>query len=319
MKTRILTQSQVRDLLSMDQVVPAIEKAFRAHARGETLMPSKVFLDLESYDGDFQAMPAYLAGSAGVKWVSLHPKNPERFGLPAVLAVYVLTDPTTAQTLAILDATWLTAVRTGAAAAVASKHLADPKPQSIGFVGCGVQARTMLEALRVVYPEVEVLAADRSQTAAERLADAAGGRVVPIHEAAGAAIVCTATPAREPVIRANWISPGAHINAMGADAPGKQELDSEVLERALIVVDDYEQAIDGGEVNVPLHERLLSVDDIHGTLGEVITGRCSGRSDENEITLFDSTGLAVQDVAVARLVYDEAEKQEVGNLVDLTA
>lgn len=319
MKTRILTQSEVRSLLSMAAAVPAVEAAFAAHGRGETQMPVKVYLDLPRLDGDFRAMPAYFDGSAGVKWVNAHPHNPERFGLPTVMGTYILSDPASARPLAILDATYLTAARTGAAAAVAAKHLARPRPRSIGFVGCGVQARTMLAALRTLYDGFEVLGADRAAAAAERFAAEVGGRAVSIEEAAGCDIVNTATPSRLPVVRRDWIRPGAHINAMGADAHGKQELEGAILLDAKVVVDDWEQAGESGEVNVPLEQGLFEADHIHATLGAICAGLKTGRANEEEITVFDSTGLAVQDVAIARLVYARAEEQDSGLTVDLQA
>lgn len=316
--TIVLTQSDVRSLVDMAEAVPAIEAAFAAHGRGDTQMPVKVYLDLPEFDGDFRAMPAYLDGSAGVKWVNAHPRNPERHGLPAVLGTYILSDPTTALPLAVMDATLLTAVRTGAAAAVASRHLARPDARSVGFVGCGVQARTMLAALRVVLDELEVVGADRSAEAAEAFAAEAGGRVGSVEEAAGCDIVCTATPSRRPVVERQWVRPGAHVNAMGADAHGKQELDPAILLDARVVVDDRDQAGESGEVNVPLHDGTLSRDAIHATLGEVVAGSRPGRESAEQITVFDSTGLAVQDVALARLVYERARERGVGLEVTLT-
>lgn len=313
--TLVLTQSDVRELVDMAAAVPAIEAAFAAHGRGDTQMPVKVYLDLPQYDGDFRAMPAYFDGSAGVKWVNAHPNNPERHGLPSVLGMYILSDPSTALPLAVMDATLLTAVRTGAAAGVASRHLARPDSATVGFVGCGVQARTLLAAIRVVFPDVEVVGADASESAAAAFAEEVGGRTGSLEEAAGCDIVCTATPVREPVVRREWIRPGTHINAMGADAHGKQELESQVCVDARVVLDDWDQATESGEVNVPLDQGVLTRDAIHAALGEVVAGRAGGRQSDDEITLFDSTGLAVQDVALARLVHERASERGVGREV----
>ena len=228
-KTLVLTQADVRSLAEMAPAVAAIEDAFAAHGRNETQMPVKVYLDLPQYDGDFRAMPAYFGDSAGVKWVNAHPHNPERHGLPSVLGMYILSDPATALPLAVMDATLLTAIRTGAAAAVASKYLARPDSRSVGFVGSGVQARTLLSALRVVFDDLEVVAADASAEAAERFAAESEGTAGNLADAAGCDIVCTATPVRDPIVRREWINPGSHINAMGADAHGKQELATQIL------------------------------------------------------------------------------------------
>ncbi len=317
MDTLILTQRTIRSLITMDQVVPAVERAFLAHGRGQALMPPKVYIDLPQHGGDFRAMPAYLDGAAGLKWVNSHPQNPARHGLPSVMGVYILSDPETARPLAVMDATWLTALRTGAAGAVASKYLALGQPRSLGFVGCGVQARVLYEAHRVIYGDsLDLYMADASPAAAEAFAGEAGGDAVSVARAAACDIVCTTTPARAPVVQRGWIAPGAHINAMGADGHGKQELDPAILRAAKVVIDDREQAVHSGEINVPLATGELRIEDIHATLGEVVAGTKAGRIG-SEITVFDSTGLAIQDVAVAQVIYELAQKRGVGQKVDL--
>lgn len=316
MSTLLLTAKDLRLLYTVELGLKAVERAFSAHGKGEVLMPPKLYLPLPKYDGDFRAMPAYLDGAAGVKWVNAHPKNPEKHRLPTVRALYILSDPDTASPLAILDGTLLTAWRTGAAGGVASKYLAGKSPKTLGLVGCGVQARVLIDAHRAIFGGgLELLLADASEAAARALQAEKGGRVVPVQEAAGADIVCTATPARAPVVKRAWVRPGAHINAMGADAPGKQELEPSILTGAKVLVDDLEQALHSGEVNVPLHEGLLKAEQVHGTLGEVIAGKKPGRAGD-EVTVFDSTGLAVQDVALAKALYDAARARGVGQVVD---
>jgi alanine dehydrogenase len=318
MKTRILTQSEVQRLIPIDQAVAAVELAFAAHGRGETQMPPKVYLDLPRFDGDFRAMPAYFDGAAGIKWVNAHPHNMERHQMPAIMATYVLSDPSSGAPLAIMDATFLTAARTGAAAAVATRHLARRGARTVGFVGCGVQAHTMYAALGVVLESFEVLAYDRNEENARRfVADIGKGRVGTLPEVAGCDVLCTATPSRVPVVLRDWIRPGAHINAMGADAQGKQELEAAILLAARVVVDDWEQAGHSGEVNVPLAQGVLEPDDIYGTLGTICAGLKEGRMTDDEITVFDSTGLAVQDVALARVAFRRAQEEGVGIEVDL--
>lgn len=317
METLILTQRTIRSLITMDQVVPAVERAFLAHGRGRALMPPKVYIDLPQHGGDFRAMPAYLDGAVGLKWVNSHPHNPARHGLPSVMGVYVLSDPETARPLAIMDATWLTALRTGAAGAVASKYLALGQPRSLGFVGCGVQARVLYEAHRVIYGDsLDLYMADANPAAAEAFAAEAGGEAVGVARAAACDIVCTTTPARAPVVQRAWLAPGAHINAMGADGHGKQEIDPEILRAAKVVIDDRDQAVHSGEINVPLAAGELRIEDIHATLGEVVAGTRAGRMG-SEITVFDSTGLAIQDVAVAQAIYELAQKRGVGQKIDL--
>jgi ornithine cyclodeaminase/alanine dehydrogenase len=303
-------------VLSMEIAIPAVERAFAAHGRGEAVMPPKLYLPLEKYAGDFRAMPSLLGDVAGVKWVNMHPENPKRFNLPSVMGVYILSDPETAFPLSVMDGTRLTAFRTGAAAAVASKHLAVKSPATIGFIGCGVQARHLLAAHRAVYTGFRAIMADASAEAAEKFAKEAGGFTATMDQAGSCDIICTATPARTPVLFRSYVGISTHINAMGADAPGKQELDPRLLQDAVVVLDDMAQATESGEVNVPLHTGAYLRRQIYGTLGEIVAGKKPGRTG-TEITIFDSTGLAIQDLALARVVFEEARKRGLGIEVDL--
>lgn len=316
MKTLILTRSEVEALATMELAVAAVEAAFGAFGRGEASMPPKVYLPIDDHDGDFRAMPARLGSSAGIKWVNVHKYNRERHGMPTVMGVYVLSDPANAFPLAVMDGTSLTALRTGAAAGVASKHLVSVAPRTIAFIGCGVQARTLHGAHRVVFREFETLAYDKSPEMAAEFAHETGGRVVSLETAASADIVCTATPSRVPFVEPGWVTRGAHINAMGADAPGKQELSIGVLRAAEIYIDDIHQAEGSGEINVPLSRGELAIDDLAGTLGEVVAGVLP-KPAAGVTTVFDSTGLAIQDLALARAIYDHACDRGVGTEIDL--
>lgn len=316
MKTLILTRSEVEALATMELAVAAVEAAFGAFGRGEASMPPKVYLPIDDHDGDFRAMPARLGSSAGIKWVNVHKYNRERHGMPTVMGVYVLSDPANAFPLAVMDGTSLTALRTGAAAGVASKYLVSAAPRTIAFIGCGAQARTLHGAHRVVFREFETLAHDKSPERAAELARETGGRVVSLESAASADIVCTATPSRVPFVEPGWVTRGAHINAMGADAPGKQELSIGVLRAAEIYIDDIHQAEGSGEINVPLSRGELAIDDLAGTLGEVVAGVLP-KPAAGVTTVFDSTGLAIQDLALARAIYDAARDRGVGTEIDL--
>lgn len=321
--TRILVRSDLDGLAPMADVVEAVEAAFVAHARDQTQMPPKVYLEFPEHDGDLRAMPSAMAGSAGVKWVNSHPQNPQRHGLPAVMGVYILSDPATARPLAILDGTLLTALRTGAAAAVASRHLAREPVSSMGFVGCGVQARFLLSAHRAVFGDTfECLCADRRPETAEAFAkevEALGlaARATSVQVAAGADVVNTATPGASVAVESDWIAPHAHVNAMGADAPGKQELASELLPRAQIIIDEKYQATHSGEINVALSKGVIEEKDLAGTLGQICLGYIE--VERSQRTIFDSTGLAVQDLAVARLLWQRAEAANVGLSLDLSS
>ncbi|MEE9217835.1 MAG: alanine dehydrogenase [Acidobacteriota bacterium] len=321
----VLARRDIESVMSFGDAIDAVEEAFREHGLGRATMPAKVYLDLPEYSGDFRAMPAYLPNLkvAGLKWVNSHPGNRSR-GLPSVMAVMILSDPETALPLALLGATYLTLVRTGAGGGVAARKLARPDSWRLGLVGCGVQARAQTEALRRVLPLREAWLHDVRRETAEALAKDMRSWGITIHLAASARecveaadVVVTATPARHPVVEAEWVKPGTHINAIGADAPGKQELESKLLTRARVIVDDREQAFHGGEVNVPLKEGLLLREQIHATLGEVVAGKKPGRENDEQITIFDSTGLAIQDLAVSRLAYDRCRERGLGTKVDL--
>jgi len=329
-KTLILTRREVAALLQPADAVVAVERAFALHGSGATRMPPKVYLPLPEFDGDFRAMPVFIPHldvggntrpAAGVKWINAHPRNPERHGLPSVVGVFILSDPETAHPLAIMDATWMTSLRTGAAAAVATKHLARDGASTLGVIGCGAQARSVIRchaALRH-WSEIRLfdVRADLAQAVAADLPELPCRVVDAASAAAAAEVVCTMTPSRTPVVHAEHVRGGTHVNALGADAPGKQELEVEILCRSRVFLDDNEQARESGEVNVSLHDGRLPPDVIVGTLGEVVAGRLRGRTAETDITIFDSTGLAVQDLAVAALVYARACSQGVGQSVAL--
>jgi len=301
-------------------MIEAVEAAFAAYERGDARMPAKSYIDLPQHGGDFRSMPAYIGAedweAAGHKWVNSHPHNPDRHDLPTVMAVMVYSDPATAFPLALLDGTTLTRLRTGAAAAVATDHLAVVDADSLGLVGAGVQSYQQLEAIAEVRPIREVVVADVDGRAIERFVDRFGDRFDvhrgSIAEAAACDVVSTTTPVEEPNVSREVVGDRTHLNAMGADAPGKHELADELLAAATIVIDDYEQCTHSGEINVPWGAGLLDDDDIHAELGAVVTGVVPGRTESTGITVFDSTGLAIQDVAAAHVVYEHAADRATG-------
>ena len=315
-KLALLSRGDIKELLSMGETLEAVERAFKLQAQGKTIMPPKLYLDLPEHGGDFRAMPTYIDGSAGIKWVSCYPQN-SRHNLPLVVATIILCDPDTGCPLAIMDGTYITSMRTGAAGGVAVKFLARRDSSIIGMIGAGVQARTQLLAINEVLPrieEVKVFDLDRvvSQRCAEEMGTKLGTRVFAvktIDEAAEADVVVTTTPSTKPIVKKQYIRPGTHINAIGADAAGKQELEADVLRDAKVVIDDIRQASHSGEINVPLSQGLIKAEEIYGTLGEVVAGMKKGREDDKEITIFDSTGLAIQDIICAKLVYNKAKER----------
>ncbi len=259
-------------------------------------------------------MPAYIHGQgfniAGTKSVNVHPKN-HNFNLPTVMAVITLTDPKTGFPLALLDGTYITNMRTGAAGALAVHLLCRKNAVAAGFVGCGVQARTQLACIMEVR-KLEAIKVwrrtSRSDSArgfcdwAEKLYKLETVISSDIDDiTTNVDILITTTSSRKPLV--NEVSPGTHINAIGADAEGKQEVNPKILKQARLIIDDWAQACHSGEINVPLKRRQLFKKHIHGTLGEIAAGKKDGRTSDEEITIFDSTGLAIQDVSCAYTVY----------------
>jgi alanine dehydrogenase len=209
-----------------------------------------------------------------------------------------------------MDATDITAYRTGAAAAIAARYLARRDAHTMGIVGAGRQAKTQLLAHAALFDLKEVRVFDLREGAVTKFIKSVPDypvRAASLAETAAADIICTITTARQPFLKREWLSPGAHINAIGADAAGKEELEPAVLSGAIVVVDDLEQASHGGEINVPVRDGRFRIEDVYATLGEIVTGKKPGRQSDTEMTVFDATGLAIQDIAVARLVYQKAK------------
>jgi alanine dehydrogenase len=330
MRVLLLTESEIKPLLSMSEVMEAVEEAFREKALGYVQMPPKVYLTYEEYEGDLRVMPSYLErlGVSAVKVVNSHSQNPRRFNLPTVMAIIILVDPKSGAPLSIMNGTWITAMRTGAAGGVAAKYLARQNPKRIGLVGAGTQARTQLMALLGLYGRLgEVRVWSRSRESREKYASEMrslyGDRaeVIPVETVKDAVvdadIIVTTTPSRKPLVMDDWVSEGTHITCIGADAPGKEELDPAILKRARIFVDDWKQGSHSGEINVPLAKGIITEEDVVGELGEVVAGLKPGRTSLEEITVFTSTGLAVQDAVTAKLVYEKALAKNVGRWIDL--
>ena len=321
----VLTGSQVMQVLDMDLALTSAEEAFRAYGEGRVNMPPKAYLTLAQ--GDFRAMygEIFLPRDhiCGLKWVNVHPGNPAR-GLLTVMAKIILNDPDTGLEFADLDGTHITDYRTGAAGGIAVKYLARPDATRLGLIGAGAQARTQVAAILKVRSIQEIVVFDRhqqhSQALAEELVATYGMEARAAGEVAeavmGLDIVVTTTPSRTPVVAREWVSPGTHINAIGADAAGKQELAPAILSAAKVVVDDWAQASHSGEINVALAQGELTPEQIYGSLGDIVAGKKPGRVTPEEITVFDSTGLIIQDLALGLAVYRRAQARGLGEEKD---
>jgi alanine dehydrogenase len=239
-----------------------------------------------------------------------------------------MIDPKSGAPIAIMGGTGITDICTGAAGGVAAKYLARKDSRIVGLVGAGAQARTQLMALCTLYESLEeVRVWSRTKETRKAFTDVMRpvctniSRLVPVEQAEnavrGADIVVTTTPSTVPVVLNDWVSQGMHINCIGADEPARQELDSAILKGAKIVVDDLEQASHGGEINVPLKQGIIKPKDVWGEIGEIVAGVKKGRTSSDEITVFASTGLAIQDAVTANIAYKKALAQRMGQFIDI--
>jgi ornithine cyclodeaminase/alanine dehydrogenase-like protein (mu-crystallin family) len=302
----VFATRHVYTALPPDEAVEAVRVAFVEHARGAWQMPSKVYVDSPP-DGDFRAMPASGGGYAVLKWVTSFPGNPAR-GLPTVTGVVLLSDARTGELLAVLDAASVTAVRTGAAAVLAAETLARAGAGRAGIVGCGVNGRAAAGTFLARGREV-LLADARPEAAAGAAGELGSGAAAgSLAEALACDVVVTVTPGREPVLRRGALSAGQHVSLMGADGPGKAEAQIEELLRYRVVCDEWAQASHNGEIAHAVAAGRLGRGDV-AELGRVLLGEQPGRRSDDEITAFDSTGLAVQDLAVAAAILHRWREQ----------
>jgi alanine dehydrogenase len=296
----VLDANAVLAAVSPAEAIERTRLAFERHAVGEWAMPPKVYLDSPP-NGDFRAMPARGDGFALLKWVTSFPRNSER-GLPVVTGALLLSDAGTGELRAIMDCASITSLRTGAAAAVSAQVLAADGARSVGLIGCGVNGAWAARCLAAAGYEPGVCADARPEPA-EALAAELGWRAGARSEAAAQDLVVTVTPAQQPVILASDLRPGQHLAVLGADARGKAEVELPALDRCRLFCDEWQQAASGGELAGAVAAGVVSRDGVT-QLGDVIAGRSEGRRSAKEITMFDSTGLAIQDLAIAIAVYD---------------
>jgi alanine dehydrogenase len=292
-----LDEAAVSRLLRMEEVIPTMERALADFSSGKVVQPTRVMVPVAEHQGFFGLMPAYYAGDAlGVKLVAFYPQNQ---GIPTHHATILLFKPETGEPLVSMDGRLITEVRTAAVSAIATNYLAQSDASVLAIIGSGVQARSHLEALRLVrqFEEVRVWSPHHAEDFARRFDVRAAASA---EEAVrGADVIVTATTSKTPVLSGEWLSPGVHINALGAPRPDWRELDDETLRRAQVYVDSREAALkESGDV--------LAAGQIFAEVGEVVVGAKPGRQAAEEFTLFKSLGLAVEDVATADLIYRKA-------------
>ena len=321
-KTLILSRSDMMGLLTPAEYVGCVEHAFRMHGLGRVYMEPKGHIVLDRYKGEWEVMPSYIEEpeAAACKWVSIREDN-TKYELPAVFSILVYTHPETGFPLAICDGSYHTLMRTGASAAVSAKWLARRDSRVLAIIGTGSVAQGTLATCDAVFEWREVRVWSRTQASLDRFLQSERpkfphltieGSIDLERAVRGADVVVTGTHARGWIVDDAWVKPGAHIAALGADLAGEQELHPAILQRARIFVDDIRQCVPDGEINVALREGLIAEGDVAGEIGKVICGELEGRQSDEQITVFDSTGIALQDSATVPLEYERAIAAGVG-------
>jgi alanine dehydrogenase len=317
----LLTSREIQTLLTLDECIAAVERAFRLYGEGKAVPPA--VLSLHAHNGGFHVKAGLLdleRSYFGAKVNGNFPENETRFGLPTIQGVIVLCDAGNGTLLAIMDSREITALRTGAATAVAAKYLARRDSRIVTICGCGVQGRVQLKSLCRLFPFQTVFAYDqRAKLAAQfalELAFELKIPVTPVVDLAGAVLqsdICvTCTSSQQPLLDFGAVSPGTFIAAIGADNPQKQEIHPSLMQNSKVVCDILEQCAVMGDLHHALEASVVKRADVHAELGEVVAGRKPGRESDDEIIVFDSTGMALQDVAAAAFVFEKAQRRGSG-------
>lgn len=327
MRTLFVNQVQVEQILTMPACIDVMQDAFAALARGEATMPLRTFMWMPDKSGLLASMPSHLTGlnAIGLKAITVFPGN-EGTEFDSHIGVVLLFGAKHGELLAIMDATSITAIRTAAVSGLATRLLAREDAGDLAILGSGTQARTHLEAMRAVRKlrRVRVWSKHPENAArfAERESKKQGIRIeaVPSAETAvrSADIVCTTTSSREPVLKGEWLVAGAHLNVVGASIAAAREVDTLAVKKSRLYCDKRESLLnEAGDFIIPKKEGAVTDDHIAGELEELVTGKVAGRKSREEITLFKSLGLAIEDLASARFIYDDAVKNKLGTWIEL--
>lgn len=318
----LLTREDVMQVLDMSDCIEAVEKAFAELASGTAVLPLRIAITPP--DGISLYMPAYLkeAGALACKVVTVYKNNPAKHNMPTTIGKVLVQDPKTGDVICIMDGGYLTAIRTGAVSGVATKYLArKDKGQKVGIFGAGVQGKAQLWAMAVTRDITKAYVYDSIEAAIpkfiEEMSTKLGLEVVkaasPEQILEEADIICTTTTSPTPLFDGSKVREGTHINGIGSHTPNARELDTAIIKRAKVVADSYEACLkEAGDIIIPINEGAIDKSHMYAELGEVVTGKKSARVSDKEITLFKSNGLAIQDVATAKLVYDKAVQAKIG-------
>jgi len=324
--TLILNRNDVISLLDMKDCIDAVEKAFAELSNGTAVLPLRTAIKPEG--GISLYMPSYLKemGALACKVVSVYKNNPSQYNLPTTIGKVLVQDEKTGDVVCIMDGSYLTAVRTGAASGVATKYLArDDKGQSVGIFGAGVQARNQLWAITCVRNVNKAVVYDLNDEALNKFIKKMTEKLKiditkskSIQEVIECNIICTATSSSVPLFDGSKVKEGTHINGIGSHTPDARELDSEIVKRSVFVGDSLEACFnEAGDIMIPMKEGSIKASHFYAELGEIVTGKKPGRRNNKDITLFKSNGLAIQDAATAHLVYKKALEKKIGMLVDI--
>jgi alanine dehydrogenase len=323
----LLSEKQVQDLIDIDELIDTLEQAHIQCSTGRAVMPVRLVVPLPQIHGRITSMPGCLNddNALGMKVVTYFQENPKR-GLPAILATIMLFSVETGKMIAVMDGSYITAIRTACASAMATRALANRETPVLGILGAGVQARAHIQALSRVRKLQQIKIYSPSGISATKIRkdmESDVGFGVKVAASAEDAvkhsdIVVTVTTAKEPILKSEWLNAGVHINAVGSHRPDLREVDGATLARAKVVVDSREAIMtECGDILLALKEKSIPEDVIHAEIGEVLAGMKSGRASAGEITLYKSVGIAIQDVATANLVYHRALDRKVGTHVEI--
>ena len=323
----VLSEKEVQSLIDIQELIAALEQAHIQYSTGEAVMPVRLVVPLPQIQGRITSMPGYLNQdqALGMKVVTYFQENPKQ-GLPAILATIMLFSAATGKMIAAMDGTYITTIRTACASAMATNALANHETPVLGILGAGVQAAAHIRALSAVRKINAIRIYSPSGTSAHNLKKDLEPEVgVPIEVAPSAEaavrdadLIVTVTTAQEPILKPEWLKPGAHINAVGSHRPDLRELNGATLARAKVVVDSRAAIMaECGDVLLAIKEKSFTAQSIHGEIGEVLAGIKPGRTHASEITLYKAVGIAIQDVASAKLVYRKALEQNVGTNIEI--
>jgi ornithine cyclodeaminase len=323
----VLSEKEVQSLIDIDELIEALEQAHIQYSTGKAVMPVRLVVPLPQIQGRITSMPGYLSEdkALGMKVVTYFQNNP-RQNLPAILATIMLFSTETGKMIAAVDGSYITAIRTAGASAMATKALANPQAPVLGILGAGVQARAHIRALCHIRKFNKIKIYSPSGTSAMTVKKDLEPKVGVDIEVAGSAeeavwnsdLVVTVTTAKEPILKPDWLVPGAHINAVGSHRPDLREIDGATLASSKVVVDSREAIMaECGDILLALKENSITGKNIHAEIGEVLARLKPGRTSAGEVTLYKSVGIAIQDVATARLVYHKALKRKVGTSVEV--